>query len=70
MKDRGCRHDSSNEAKSNVLADYFFPPPVKADLADSEGYSYPPELSMGQEFTTDEIISILKIMLECEQRCT
>lgn len=60
IKDRDGRHHSSNEAKANVLADHFFPPPVKADLADTEGYRYPPELSVSQEVTTDEILSILK----------
>jgi hypothetical protein len=59
MKDREGRHHSSNEAKANILADHLFPPPVRADLADIEGYSYPPELPMGQEVTTDEILSIL-----------
>jgi hypothetical protein len=60
--DEGQRggHHSSNEDKANVLADHFFPPPVKADLADIERYRYPPELSMGQEVTTDDIINILK----------
>jgi hypothetical protein len=33
---------------------------VKADLADIEGYRYPPRLSVSQEVTTDEILSILK----------
>jgi hypothetical protein len=60
IKDRDGRHHSSNEAKANILADHFFPPPVRVDLADTEGYRYPPELSMSQEVTTDEISSILK----------
>jgi hypothetical protein len=60
LKDREGRHHSSNEAKANVLAGHFFPPLVKADLADIEGYRYPPELSVSQEVTTDEILSILK----------
>jgi hypothetical protein len=47
MKDRGCRYHSSNEVKANILADHFFPPPVKADPANAEGYSYPPELQTG-----------------------
>jgi hypothetical protein len=47
IKDREGRHHSSNEDKANVLADHFFPPPVKADLADIERYRYPHELSMG-----------------------
>jgi hypothetical protein len=33
---------------------------VRADPADIERYRYPPELSMGQEITADDIISILK----------
>ena len=33
---------------------------MKADLADIERYRYPPELSVSQEVTTDEILSILK----------
>lgn len=60
MKDKEDRHHSSNEAKTNVLADHFFPLPVGADLADIGGWKYPPELSIGQEFTTDEIINNLK----------
>lgn len=60
MKDREGRYHSSNEAKANVLADHFFPPLVRADLADIEGHRYPPELSVSQEVTTDEILSILK----------
>jgi hypothetical protein len=60
IKDKDSRHQNSNEAKANVLADHFFPPLVKADLADIEGYRYPPELSVSQEVTTDEIVSILK----------
>lgn len=47
IKDREGRHHSSNEDKANVLADHFFPPLVKADLADIERYRYPPELSIG-----------------------
>jgi hypothetical protein len=33
---------------------------VRADPADIERYRYPPELSIGQEITVDDIISILK----------
>jgi hypothetical protein len=33
---------------------------VRAGLADIEEYSYAPELPMGQEVTTDEIISVIK----------
>jgi hypothetical protein len=46
VKDRDGRHHSSNEAKDNVLAEHFFPPLVRADLADTEGYRCPPELLM------------------------
>jgi hypothetical protein len=49
MKDRGGRIRSSNEDMADVLADHFFPPPVRADLTDIEVYVYPPELSISQK---------------------
>ena len=61
IKDRDGTHRSSNGAKANVLAEHFFPPPVRADLTDIEGYRYSPELSMSrQEVTADEIRDMLK----------
>lgn len=60
IKDRDVTHRSSNGAKANVLAENFFPPPVRAGLTDIEGYRYPRELSMSQEVTADEIRDMLK----------
>jgi hypothetical protein len=60
IKDKDSRHQSSNGAKANVLADRFFLPSVKAGLADTEGHRYLSELSVSQEVNTDEILSILK----------
>lgn len=62
MKDRDGRIRSSNEDKADVLAGHFFPPPVSADLTDTRGSVYPPELSISQEVVAEEIISILKTL--------
>lgn len=43
-----------------MLAEHFFPPLVRADLTDIEGYRYPPELSMSQEVTADDTRDMLK----------
>jgi hypothetical protein len=60
MKDRRGRIHSSNEDKADVLAVHFFPPTVRADLTDIDGYVYLPELSISQEITAGEVLSILK----------
>lgn len=60
IKDRDGMLHGPNEDKADVLADHFFPPPVNADLADIAGHVYPPELSVSQEVTTDNILGILK----------
>lgn len=54
IKHRDGTHRSSNEAKADVLAEhFFFPPPVRADLTDIEGYTYSSDLSISQEVTAD-----------------
>lgn len=46
MRDRdGVQHDS-NEAKANILALYFFPPPRDVDLGDIASHLYPTELEV------------------------
>lgn len=60
LKDREGRHHSANEAKADILAEHFFPLPVAADLADLEGFQYPPELPMSQDVSAIEVVHILK----------
>jgi len=43
------------EGKTQLLKDIFFPPVAEADLADLEGFNYPPPLEDCPEITAEEI---------------
>ena len=43
------------EAKAHMLKEQFFPALKQADLADIEGFDYPPSLDPGGPFEADEI---------------
>ena len=60
MQEREDVQHDSNEAKADILASHFFPPPRDTDLDDIEGHLYPAELDVPQMVTADEVTQVLK----------
>ncbi len=60
MQDKdGVQHDT-NEAKADILAAHFFPPPRDADLSDIANHCYPPELEISKGVSAEDVAKVLK----------
>lgn len=60
MQDRHGVQHNSNEAKAEILASHFFPPPREADLSDIAEFENPAQLDASTTVTAEDVAKVLK----------